>query len=463
MWPFMKKPAQAKEETAQPRGSVFTTDLGFTPKRTRVFDLIPEQPTGTFAMDSSLKEVARGVTMPDAQLGWYGSQGFIGYQACALLAQHWLIDKACSMPARDAVRMGYEVNSDSAQAIAYLKKADKAYGITKTMREFVHLGRVFGVRVAIFKVDSTDPEFYQKPFNIDGVQRGSYRGISQVDPTWCIPELDTAALADPASLHFYEPLFYQIGGVRYHRSHLAIYIPHPVADLLKPAYFYGGVSVPQRIYERVYAAERTANEAPQLAMTKRLNVLKGNAADIASNPEAFELAMQQWITWRDNYGVKVIDKEAEDIMQFDTGLADLDATIMTQYQLCAAIANVPATKLLGTTPKGFNSTGEYEEATYREDLESIQANDLQPLLERHHQIALKSAGIAATTEIDWRPLDSPTAAEWADINLKKAQAFVALQGTGAIDGYDIRRQLQADKASDFYGLEDDDEAEQETL
>ncbi len=35
-------------------------------------------------------------------------------------------------------------------------------------------------------------------------------------------------------------------------------------------YNYFGVSVPERIYERVYASERTANEAPQLAMTKRL-------------------------------------------------------------------------------------------------------------------------------------------------------------------------------------------------
>ena len=61
----------------------------------------------------------------------------------------------------------------------------------------------------------------------------------------------------------------------------------------------------------------------------------------------------EWAGLRDNYGVKVIDKDAEDLTQFDTGLADLDVTIMTQYQLVAAIAGVPATKLLGTTPKGF--------------------------------------------------------------------------------------------------------------
>lgn len=48
--------------------------------------------------------------VPEAVAGWFLSQTFIGYQFCALLAQHWLVDKACSMPAKDAVRQGYEVD-----------------------------------------------------------------------------------------------------------------------------------------------------------------------------------------------------------------------------------------------------------------------------------------------------------------------------------------------------------------
>jgi len=158
----------------------------------------------------------------------------------------------------------------------------------------------------------------------------------------------------------------------------------------------------------------------------------------------------------------VCDKDSEDITQQDTGLADLDTTIMTQYQLVASIAEVPATKLLGTTPKGFNSTGESEAEDYRVMLESIQANDLDPLLERHHQLVWLSAikpkfGITDDIEVEtsWRPLDSPTAAEWADVNLKKAQAAVAYAGIGAIDGEDVREQLRRDKDSDYFGLAED--------
>jgi hypothetical protein len=138
---------------------------------------------------------------------------------------------------------------------------------------------------------------------------------------------------------------------------------------------------------------------------------------------------------------------------------------MTQYQLVAAIANTPATKLIGTPPKGFNSTGEYDEAVYHEYLETIQAQEMQPLLERHHLLAIRSELAEKygpfKTEIVWRPLDSMTETEVADVRLKNAQADQVLQMTGAIDGQDIRRRLVADKFSGFNGLEAPEDYEAE--
>jgi hypothetical protein len=60
------------------------------------------------------------------------------------------------------------------------------------------------------------------------------------------------------------------------------------------------------------------------------------------------------------------------------------------------------------------------------------------------------------TEISWRPLDSPTAQEWADLNLKKAQAAQIYAQLGAIDGEIVAQQLRNDKNSDFFGMEADE-------
>lgn len=486
MWPFSKKAPPATTDAVIPasHNGAFSTHLDLGPvlakKSSTLKDSIAAavrvpQPAGGAAMDANLGELYPIKTplagIPDLVAGWFISQTFIGYQFCALLAQHWLIDKACSMPSKDAVRQGYEIDvdadsetgddtkaqTDAHEAIKRLKQVDKDMGIKKTMQEYIHFGRVYGIRVAMFVVDSTDPDYYKTPFNIDGVAPGSYRGISQVDPQWCIPDLSGANLTDPASIKFYEPTFYRIGNLVVHRSHLSIYIPFPVSDFLKPGYQYGGVSVPQRIYERVYASERTANEAPILAMTKRLIALA--LPDSAFADEQTLIGrIAAWCQLKDNHGVRVGGKD-EMIQQFDTSLADLDAVIMTQYQLVAAIAEVPSTKLLGTSPKGFGASGEYEEASYREFLEGIQA-ELDFMLGRHHELAMNSI-VAPKLGIDplavthqWASLDSPTAVEWADIELKRAQTDQIYASIQAIDGMDIRDKLKNDKESSYYGLAD---------
>jgi len=277
---------------------------------------------------------------------------------------------------------------------------------------------------------------------------------------WLAPELDMASAGDPTSLHFYEPTWWNIAGLRVHRSHLIIFRTGTVPDVLKSEYRYGGVPVPQRIMERVYCAERTANEAPLLAMTKRLNTFGTDIVAAMSNEDQFERNISKFVHTRDNHGVKVYDKETEEVGQEDTSLADLDDVIMSQYQLVAAAANVPATKLLGTTPKGFNATGEYESRSYHEELESIQANDLSRLLARHHLCVMRSeiapdilGGAAAGVSVVWAPLDSPTSKEAAEVQKILAERDAALVDTGAIDAIDVRERLRTDEDSGYYGIE----------
>ena len=435
---------------------------------------------GVGAMDDSsgggiaLKRNMQQGSIPDALALWYTSQGFIGHQMAGMLAQHWLIRKACLMPGRDALRNGWDVASVDGDdlpedAVKMLQKADRKHKIKAAAEEFIFLGRVFGIRLALCKVDSTDPDYYEKPFNLDGVAPGSYRGIVQIDPYWCAPMLDGAAASDPSSKSFYEPTYWMVSGKKIHKSHVIIFRNGRVPDILRPSYLYGGVPVPQLIMERVYGAERTANEAPMLVQTKRTNVWLTDMAKFAQLGDAGIERMNEWASYRDNYGIKLGDAEGDQFQQFDTALGDVDTVIMTQYQLVAAASGVPATKLLGTSPKGFSSTGEFESKSYHEELESIQEHDLAPLLERHHALVMRSEvrprlGVDVETVVTWRPMDAPTAQELAATNLTKAQIGAALIQSGAIDSEEERRRIAMDPDGGYHGLgamapqiEDDEE------
>lgn len=427
------------------------------------------------AMSMRGNNIAGGPTIE--QLNYFASQGFIGWQTAAILSQHWLIDKACLMPGKDAVRHGWDITANDGEELdpkimKAMTKADKKRRIKKQLVEFIHMGRVFGVRIAMFKIKHTDPKFYEYPFNIDSVKPGSYEGIVQIDPYWITPMLDFQSASDPMQPFFYEPTWWLVNGRRVHRTHLIIYRTGELPDILKPAYFYGAVPVPQKILARVFAAEQSANEAPMILATKRLTVMNVDVTQALTEFDDFAAKMQNWMQLMTNFGVKVIGGD-EAISQFDTTLAGMDDVIMTQYQLVAAGANVPATKLLGTTPKGFNATGEYDEKSYHEELESIQENDLSPFLDRHYQILIRS-DIAPkfkkdfNVDVEWKPVDSPSAKDVAELNKSKADTDAVLANAGAIDGYDIRQRIIQDPASGYAGIENvvpdgpgDREAQQE--
>jgi len=501
-------PAPAQSEPLPGRESFFSTEIGIDDRLSREERLaalsakaiprhvgetatyLPALATDgrlhTFAEDTSnfqdgIKAVftLNQVGIPEVQATWYGSQGFIGYQLCALLAQNWLINKACLIPARDAIRKGYKFTVNDGtdfgerapEVLDAISKANKRYRLNRSLVEYVKMGRVFGIRVALFLVESDDPDYYVKPFNPDAITPGSYRGVTQIDPYWCVPELTSASASNPTALDFYEPTYWIINNQRYHKSHLVILRGPEVADILKPSYLYGGLSVPQMIYERVYAAERTANEAPQLALTKRAMIFYTDAAKALANQAQFEQRLATWAAFRDNFGVKVADKEADQIEQHDTSLSELDAVIMTQYQIVAAAANIPATKLLGTTPKGFNATGEFESDSYHEELESIQVNDMEPLIDRHMVCMIRSDiaprfGVRPFgVECTFEPLDSLSSEAAATVNKTKAETDKLYVDMGALDGSEVRARISADEMSGHNGLptlEDLDNASEET-
>lgn len=387
----------------------------------------------------------------------FAQQGFIGYQACALLAQNWIINNACSVPCEDAIRPGYEISlnqdiklEDQDLLVKIKQVSERKYNISNIARNFARNNKIFGCALALPVVDGID---YAKPFNIDGVRRGSYKGISLIEPYWVMPELDMEATSAPESLHFYEPTWWRLpNGKRIHRSHVIYITGDEVPDVLKPTYYFGGLPLTQQIYERVYASERVANEAPLMALTKRMLIADGNIEAYLMNEEDAEKKLQKLSYCRDNYGV-FFKRPGDNVQQIDTSLTDFDALIMTQYQLVASIARMPATKLLKTQPKGFNATGEYEMKDYIQELQHLQDNQMKPLIERNNLLVEKSEfGYSYELEAKFNPVDMPTERELAEVRKIDADTDMVLINAGAISPEESRARIIADPNSGYNGL-----------
>lgn len=401
----------------------------------------------------------------DTVLQHFQNRGFIGWASCAILAQHEVINRACSIPAEDAIAHGYRLrcaspshNGTSAHEksestfLTDIKKVSDKMGMNDICIQLSFKKRVFGVGLAVPRIEGAD---YEKPYNPDGIKKNSYKGFAVIDPYWLTYELDDTAQADPTSPNFYEPNFYRMpNGKRVHKSWVVRVVNSHVPDMLKPTYYFGGIPLTQMLYERVFCADKIANEAPLLAMTKRLLIADANVEELMADDAHASKMMKMINYFRDNFSI-FFKKPNSQVSQIDTTLGEFNQLIMTQYQLVASIAQMPATKLLKVTPTGFQSTGEYEWKDYAQLLLDIQTNDYMPLLEFHYELLLRSGypdREDLKVSVGFNAIDVPTMADIATVESRVSQVISSHINSGVITPEEARSVLRTEDGGLFANL-----------
>lgn len=413
-------------------------------------------------------------TAKDILYTFFAKFGFIGWQQCALLAQHWLISNACSIPAKDAIRNGWIntfADADKEETTGEEKEKEQKflnelneitntkYKLSEKLIQWITKYNIYGIGIALPRVDGID---YEAPYNPDGIKKGAFKGIAIIDPYWLTPQFEQDVMTDPTHPNFYKPTHYLTAdGKKIHVSHFIIIRRKEVPDILKPSYYYGGIPLTQEIYERVYAAEKSANEQPLLLLTKRVNGWKVDLNEFFLNPEKYEQRIRNFTDKRDNQGVLLIDHE-DDMFQIDTTLSDLDQVVMSQYKLVAAVARIPVDKLFELNPSGtLSNSGDFNIKNYTQDLNTIQ-NDLdKPFIDRINEIVMRSYyGRKDRIAIVFNPTDNPTAQEQATNVKTEVDTLQALIGNNVITTEEARQKLIADKRNGFSFL-DEEAPEQE--
>ena len=180
----------------------------------------------------------------------------------------------------------------------------------------------------------------------------------------------------------------------------------------------------------------------------------GSLEESVRNTKRFEDKLKALLEARNNYGVYLTDIN-ENVQQIETSLMEFPELISTQYLLIAGIAEIPYTKFLGTTPKGFNATGEYEMKSYIQMLKSIQEN-FNPLIRRHIELLSMSIyGEKQDISFKFNEIDMPTEQENAQVNSIQTQTLNSLLESGIISSEEARKWLKMDENSGFSWIDDE--------
>ena len=147
------------------------------------------------------------------------------------------------------------------------------------------------------------------------------------------------------------------------------------------------------------------------------------------------------------YRIQFIDAEddAERVSVVWTGIADI---WNAQWQLLAAIADIPMTRFLWQSPAGMNATGSSDADNYAIRVAAMQKKLLDPVLRRLDMMVARHAGLSEPLEYEWVPLTDLSEKDRAETAKLQVETLNLAYTDGVIDEDEYRERLSQ---NEFWG------------
>jgi uncharacterized protein len=280
-------------------------------------------------------------------------------------------------------------------------------------------------------------------------------GLRPIEAVWCTPhDYETS---DPLKPNWYEPQAWFAMSKQIHASRLLKIIPHPVSDLLKPAYSFGGVPLIQMAKPYVdnwLQTRQSVNDLIQsfsqwvLATNLDATLAGGTGDDVYARAAIFNNA-------KNSRGIMMIDKEKEDFKNVQTPLGGLDELQAQALEhICSAIRQ-PVVKYTGIDPQGLNASSEGSIRVYYDLIHSTQEYLIRPPL----QVVVDLIQIELFGDVDpdilleFEPLYEMTDIEKAQVRYQDAQTGALLIQSQVIDPQEERARVADDPDTPYVDLD----------
>jgi hypothetical protein len=298
------------------------------------------------------------------------------------------------------------------------------------------------------------------PLPIDKVKvrKGSLIGFTRVEPVWTYPALYNST--NPLKSDFYKPTSWFVMGKEVHASRLVMMISHPVPDLLKAAYSFGGLSMSQLAEPYVNHWLRTRDAVSDIIHSFSTSGLKtsldaylqpgdvGGGEDLINRAKLFN-------QMRDNKGMLLVDKDGEEFFQFNVPLSGLDHLQAQSQEQMASVSSTPLVKLLGITPSGLNASSDGEIRVFYDFVHARQESLLRdPLTKVIELIQLDEFGeIDDDINFAFEPLYQLSALEEATKRKTEAETDGIYIEKAVVLPEEIRKRIATDDESPYNGLD----------
>lgn len=345
----------------------------------------------------------------------------------------------------------------------HLKELDRVQRVTalrERVNEGLRWGRLYGGAAGLIMIRGQEGMLVQ-PLELESIYPGTFQGLYILD-RWqgVVPGMELVFEGgEPV------PAYYSITDARgntvakVHHSRLVRFTGRDLPFLERVAELYWGESEVEALYNDVVKHDNVA--ANMAALTFRANV---DTMEVQNLDQLFSVTsgeqqrrfwnvMQAQSVMKSNFGMQLVNRgdQIKNTQYTFTGLQEVYDSMCLDL---SGASRIPVTKLFGRSPAGMNATGESDLRNYYDYVDTLREAKLRPILEKLLPVLAMSAWGAVPDGLDitFPPLWTPTAAEVAEIALKKAQAIRDTFQAGLFRADTAQRELK--KLADETGMFD---------
>lgn len=345
----------------------------------------------------------------------------------------WLPRKIVDIPAKDMVREWRDWQAEGDQ-IEKIEAEENRLNLRAKVCEALIKARLFGGSAIYI---GTGDQRTEEEFKPEGIASGGIRFLNvMLRRHLNAGDIET----DPESEWFGKPQWYDLqgprGSVKIHPSRLAIFIgaQHPDEELSNVNRGWGE-SVLISILDAIKNSDGTAANVASLVFEAKVDVIRvpQMMASLA-DPDYRQRLLDRFQLAAAAKGINqtlLLDTE-EEYDQKSASFTNLPDIMDRFLQIVAGAADIPLTRLLGTSPGGMNATGQHDMKNYHDRLKADQELFVTPAMHRLDEALIRSALGSRPPEVHyrWSPLEQMSEKEIAEIGDKIASTVEKMNNTG---------------------------------
>lgn len=387
----------------------------------------------------------------------------------AAYRSNWVCGMVIDIVAEDMTTAGIDIKDESLEP-ADIDKIHKAYehmALWERQCDTIKWARLYGGAIAVLLVDG---QKLNTPLNPDSVGPGMFKGLAVFDRWQVQPSLQNLVTEYGADLG--KPKFYDILpgaecliGEQVHYSRVVRLEGTRLPYYQRITENGWGLSILERLYDRVVAFDSTTEGIAQLIYKAHLRVIKipqlrEMIAMGGKSMEGVVAQLQMIRQFQSNEGLTVLDG-TDEFEAFSYTFAGLDDALLQFGQQLSGATQIPLVRLFGQSPAGLNSTGESDLATYYDNIarqqDSVLRSGAGRILDLVHRSELGRAP-SDGFNFEFLPIGQMTAEEKSTVAKNTTDAVLAAEEAGVISQQTALKELrQSSRVTGVFGhISDED-------